>query len=86
MNLDKHTYIYAYWVEAKYVINMLSYLHVSCVTRINLDKHMYIYAYWVEGKMWFYIYLCIMLWVMGARRVSKGRVKGGNVVCYLIFN
>ena len=26
----------------KNVINMLSYLHVSCVTRINLDKH-YIY-------------------------------------------
>ena len=22
---------------------------------------------------------------MGARQVSEGRVKGGNVVCYLVF-
>ena len=27
------------------MINMLSYLHVSCVTRINLGKHIYIYIY-----------------------------------------
>ena len=27
---------------------MLSYLHVSCVTRINLDKHIYMHIEWKE--------------------------------------
>ena len=37
------TYIYICILSGrKNVINMLSYLYVSCVTRINLDKHTYV--------------------------------------------
>ena len=47
--MDKHTYIYICILSGrKNVINMLSYLYVSCVTRINLDKHIYMHIEWKE--------------------------------------
>ena len=44
------TYIYICILSGrKNVINMLSYLSVSCVTRINLDKHIYMHIEWKQN-------------------------------------